>query len=183
MFFVDLEKAFNTVPDKMVMNTMRWMGAPESEVKMLEAMYENTKARVVVGSGMSNKFQVHIGLRQGSALKSIAFHLSNGTNQHEDKHNRCAEEEYVRRRSEYMEKRGGGNGGQKDFQKTEVKVLDSCVVPASTYGLETLALSELHQHKLQVGLLVRFAMSPKRVWRDFCVQIELGVEIANLGRE
>ena len=29
-------------------------------------------------------------------------------------------------------------------------VLYSCVVPASTYGLETLALSELHQHKLQV---------------------------------
>ena len=26
------------------------------------------------------------------------------------------------------------------------------VVPASTYGLEMLALSELHQHKLQVGL-------------------------------
>ena len=30
------------------------------------------------------------------------------------------------------------------------KVLYSCVVPASTYGFETLALSELHQHKLQV---------------------------------
>ena len=28
--------------------------------------------------------------------------------------------------------------------------MDSCVVPASTYGLETLALSEMHQHKLQV---------------------------------
>ena len=30
------------------------------------------------------------------------------------------------------------------------KVLDSCVVPASTYGMETVALSELHQHKLKV---------------------------------
>ena len=35
-------------------------------------------------------------------------------------------------------------------RKLNGKVLDSCVVPASTYGLETLALSELHQHKLQV---------------------------------
>ena len=34
-------------------------------------------------------------------------------------------------------------------RKLKGKVLDSCVVPASTYGLETLALSELHQHKLQ----------------------------------
>ena len=30
------------------------------------------------------------------------------------------------------------------------KVLDSCVVPASTYGMETLAPTELHQHKLHV---------------------------------
>ena len=35
-------------------------------------------------------------------------------------------------------------------RKLKGKVLESCVVPASTYGLETLALSELHQHKLQV---------------------------------
>ena len=40
---------------------------------MFEAMYENTKARVVVGSGMSNKFQVNIGLRQGSALSPLLF--------------------------------------------------------------------------------------------------------------
>ena len=35
-------------------------------------------------------------------------------------------------------------------RKLKGKVLDSGVVPASTYGLETLELSELHQHKLQV---------------------------------
>ena len=35
-------------------------------------------------------------------------------------------------------------------RKLKGKVLDSCVVPASTYRLETLALSELHQHNLQV---------------------------------
>ena len=39
---------------------------------------------------------------------------------------------------------------RKISRKLKGKVLDSCVVPASTYRLETLALSELHQHKLQV---------------------------------
>ena len=53
--------------------TLRWMGAQESEVKMIEVMYENTKARVVVGSGMSNEFQANIGLRQGSALSPLLF--------------------------------------------------------------------------------------------------------------
>ena len=39
---------------------------------------------------------------------------------------------------------------RKIARKLKGKVLDSCVVPASTYGLEKLTLSELHQHKLQV---------------------------------
>ena len=39
---------------------------------------------------------------------------------------------------------------RKISRKLKGKVLDSCVVPASTYSMETLALSELHQHKLQV---------------------------------
>ena len=39
---------------------------------------------------------------------------------------------------------------RKTSRKLKRKVLDSCVVPASTYGLETLDLSELYQHKLQV---------------------------------
>ena len=34
--FVDLENAFDTVPRKMAMATLIWMGAPESEVKWLK---------------------------------------------------------------------------------------------------------------------------------------------------
>ena len=55
------------------MATLRWMGAPESEVRMVEAMYENTKGRALVGSSMSNEFQVNIDLRQGSALSPLLF--------------------------------------------------------------------------------------------------------------
>ena len=45
LVFVDLEKDFATVPRKMAMATRRWMGAPESEVRMVEAIYENTTGR------------------------------------------------------------------------------------------------------------------------------------------
>ncbi len=34
--FVDLEKAFDTVPREMVMATLWWMGVPEAEVRMVE---------------------------------------------------------------------------------------------------------------------------------------------------
>ena len=44
-----------------------------TRIRSKKAMYENTKGRVVVGSGMSNEFQVNIGLRQGSALSALLF--------------------------------------------------------------------------------------------------------------
>ena len=66
--FVDLEKAYDTVPREMVMATVRRMGVPEAEARMVEVMYERTKGRVVLGSGLSEEFPVNINLRQGSAL-------------------------------------------------------------------------------------------------------------------
>ena len=47
------------------MATLRWMGVPEAEVRMVEGTYEKTTARVVVG-GASEEFEVKNGLRQGS---------------------------------------------------------------------------------------------------------------------
>ena len=71
--FVDLEKAFDTVHREIVMATPRWMGAPEAEVRMVEGTNEKTTARVVVGEGASEEFEVNIGLRQGSVLSPLLF--------------------------------------------------------------------------------------------------------------
>ena len=66
--FVDLEKAFDTVPREMVMASLRWMGVPEAEVRMVDCTHEKTTARVVVGEGASEEFDIKIGLRQVSVL-------------------------------------------------------------------------------------------------------------------
>ena len=55
------------------MATVRWMGVPEAEARMVEAMYERTKGRVVVGFGFFEEFPVNISLRQGSALSPLPF--------------------------------------------------------------------------------------------------------------
>ena len=65
--FVDLEKAFDTVPREMVMATLRWMGVPEADVRMVGGMYEKITATVVVGEGASEEIGVKLGLRQGRA--------------------------------------------------------------------------------------------------------------------
>ncbi len=43
--FVDLEKAFDTVPREMVLATLRWVGVPEAEVRMVEGMYEKDNSK------------------------------------------------------------------------------------------------------------------------------------------
>ena len=54
------------------MATLRWMGVPEAEVRMVEGMYEKTTTRVVVGEGTSEEFKIKIGPRQGSVLSLIS---------------------------------------------------------------------------------------------------------------
>ena len=39
---MDLKKAFDTVPREMVMASVRWMGVPEAEARIVETMYEKT---------------------------------------------------------------------------------------------------------------------------------------------
>ena len=54
--------------------TLRWVGVPEAEVRMVEGMlYEKTTARVVVGEGAAEEFEVKIGLRQDSVLSPLLF--------------------------------------------------------------------------------------------------------------
>ena len=55
------------------MATLRWMGVPEAEVRMVEGTYEETKGRVVCGLGISEEFRVDVCLRQGSALSPLLF--------------------------------------------------------------------------------------------------------------
>ena len=56
--FVDLEKANDIVLREMVMATLRWMGMPEAEVRLVEEMYKRMKGRVLVGPGTSEEFSV-----------------------------------------------------------------------------------------------------------------------------
>ena len=55
------------------MATLRWMGVPEAEVRMVEGTYEETKGRVVYKLRISEEFRVDVGLRQGSALSPPLF--------------------------------------------------------------------------------------------------------------
>ena len=55
------------------MATLRCMGVPEAEMRIVEGIYEKTTAKVVVGEGAWYEFEVKIGQRQGSVLSPLLF--------------------------------------------------------------------------------------------------------------
>ena len=73
MAFVDLEKAFDRVPRKVMWWTLRKLGVEEWIVRLVQGMYVNARSRVRVGEGFSKEFEVKVGAHQGSVLSPLLF--------------------------------------------------------------------------------------------------------------
>ena len=71
--FVDLEKAFDRVPRKVIWWAMRKLGIEEWIVRFVQAMYNNTRSRVRVNNTYSDEFGVKVGVHQGSVLSPLLF--------------------------------------------------------------------------------------------------------------
>jgi len=73
MCFVELERAFDRVPRKVLDWAMRKRGIPEAMVRAVMSLYEGAKTRVRVGLQLSEEFEVKVGVHQGSALSPLLF--------------------------------------------------------------------------------------------------------------
>ena len=73
MCFVDMEKAFDRVPRKVMEWAMRKKGLLEVMVQAIMSLYDGAKTRVKVGSAYSEEFEVKVGVHQGSVLSPLLF--------------------------------------------------------------------------------------------------------------
>jgi len=71
--FVDLEKAFDTVPREMISWAMRKLGVEEWLVSAVMSMYAGVKTVVRTVYGNSKGFEVKVSMHQGSALSPLLF--------------------------------------------------------------------------------------------------------------
>jgi hypothetical protein len=73
MAFVDLEKAFDRVPRKIVWWSLRHLGVEEWLVNVIKVMYKDISTTVKLREGESDGFGVGVGVHQGSVLSPLLF--------------------------------------------------------------------------------------------------------------
>ena len=73
MAFVDLEKAFDRVPRKVIWWALRNLGVDEWIWRLVQGMYSNARSCVRVGEGYSEEFKRKVGVHQGSVLSPLLF--------------------------------------------------------------------------------------------------------------
>ena len=78
MAFVDLEKAFDRVPGKVIWWALRKLGVEEWIVRLVQGMYAITLSQVRVCEGFSKEFEVKVGTPPGIRTQSLALHHCTG---------------------------------------------------------------------------------------------------------
>ena len=71
--FVELEKAYDKVQREEVWYCMRTSGLAEKYVSIVQDMYDDTTTAVRCAVGVTEGFEVKVGLHQGSALSPCLF--------------------------------------------------------------------------------------------------------------
>ena len=71
--FVDLEKSYDKVPREEVWYCMRKSGLAEKYVRIVQDMYDGSTTAVRCAVGVTEGFEVKVGLHQGSALSPCLF--------------------------------------------------------------------------------------------------------------
>ena len=73
MCFVDLEKAFDRVPRKVLEWAIRKKGISEVLIRSVMSLYEGEKMKVRVDSYLSEEFEVEVQMYQASVLSPFLF--------------------------------------------------------------------------------------------------------------
>ena len=70
---MDLEKAFDRVPREVVRWALRKLGVDEWLIRTVMALYTEACTIVRTDAGLSESFEVRVGLHQGSVLSPLLF--------------------------------------------------------------------------------------------------------------
>lgn len=73
--FIDLKKAFDSVPREVLWDSLRRKTVPEPYIRAIQDMYQGSESVVRTAVGETDPFPITLGLHQGSALSPFLFNL------------------------------------------------------------------------------------------------------------
>ena len=73
--FIDLTKAFDTVPRELLWRVLSKLGVPNKFLKILQLFHSNMEASVTIAGSVSSSFPVERGVKQGDVLAPVLFNL------------------------------------------------------------------------------------------------------------
>jgi len=71
--FLDMQKAFDSVPHWALFNILLHYGAPTEFIEIIIAIYKNMKMQVITPTGLTDKIPINVGVRQGDILSPLLF--------------------------------------------------------------------------------------------------------------
>ena len=75
LLFVDLRKAYDSVPRAALRRALQKYGVPDIMIELIRSLHDGMSATVTVGGGRSEPFSVRNGLRQGCTIAPTLFIL------------------------------------------------------------------------------------------------------------
>lgn len=71
--YIDVRKAFPSVPRSQLMNHLAFLGVPEKMLRAIASHLSFNTARIRIGDVLTEKFFVNIGVREGGVLSPLLF--------------------------------------------------------------------------------------------------------------
>ena len=71
--FVDLTKAFDTVSRDSLYEVLKAIGCPPILLSLVASFHDGMRAKVQFDGGLSDEFQINIGVKQGCVLAPTLF--------------------------------------------------------------------------------------------------------------
>ena len=73
LVFVDLKKAYDTVPRELIWWSLRKKNVPEGFINVIQDMYKDSLSQIQTRDWCTDYFRINVGLHQGSALSPLLF--------------------------------------------------------------------------------------------------------------
>ena len=71
--FVDFKKAFDSINREVMVDILSLYGFPDKIIKAIEALYTNTKTKVITPDDETGLFDIVAGVLQGHTLAPLLF--------------------------------------------------------------------------------------------------------------